>query len=371
MLLLAGLIVLVAALFPYLIYLCGIFFGKKSSVSPVPATYPPISIVMSAYNEERIIEDRIENIRASRYPKDSIEIVLIDDCSSDGTLARARSSLERSGIQFQIIANTERMGTNRSFNNGMKNARHTVVVITGADVFFEPDALNLAIDRLMSGPDVAAVTGELLPMMNANSTTKLEHAYRSVYGSMCDWESAVDSTYNFNGGLVALRTDMVRRINDKRGADDANTAFEAIRKGYRALYERRAIVYEDIPESFRVQYRQKIRRATRIIEATLSNLDLLKNDRPFSRFFYPLRIFMYLCSPTLFFVSLVLLAAGIFFVSPVLLAGIVILLLLLSLIWKNNLFIAFTVNQFYLVRGLLNLGKDMRVWESSSKKGDT
>ena len=41
----------------------------------------------------------------------------------------------------------------------------------------------------------------------------------------------VDSTYNFNGALVAFRTDLIRRIDDKRGSDDANTAFEAIRRG--------------------------------------------------------------------------------------------------------------------------------------------
>ena len=102
---------------------------------------------------------------------------------------------------------------------------------------------------------------------------------------MCEWESALDSTYNFNGALVAFRSDRISRINDKLGADDANTAFEAIRKGYRAVYEKKAIVYEDIPQSFKIQYRQKTRRATGLIEATLSNLDLLGKDTPFSRFF--------------------------------------------------------------------------------------
>ncbi len=91
----------------------------------------------------------------------------------------------------------------------------------------------------------------------------LEGVYRSFYGRMCEWESALDSTYNFNGALVAFRSDRIRRINDKSGADDANTAFEAIRKGYRAVYEKKAIVFEDIPESFTVQYRQKTRKGNR------------------------------------------------------------------------------------------------------------
>jgi cellulose synthase/poly-beta-1,6-N-acetylglucosamine synthase-like glycosyltransferase len=369
MFLLIGIVILFLAVLPYAIYLSGIFFGKKSKPCPFPATWPDISMIMSAYNEEAVVTERIENLKQCHYPINSYEVIFIDDCSSDRTLERAKAALESAGIRHTIIANTERLGTNRSYNHAMKIAKYPIIVTTDADVFFEPDALNHLMARLMSDPKIAAVTGELQPRMNANSTTKLEGAYRSFYGRMCDWESTIDSTYNFNGALVAFRTDLIRRIDDKRGSDDANTAFEAIRKGYRTAYEMRAVVYEDIPASFRIQYRQKIRRATRLIEATLANLDLLHADRPFSRLFYPLRIYMALATPTLFFISLILLAIGIFFVNPLVLAGIAILGLVVILAWRNNLLVAFTLNQFYLFRGLVNLGKDMRVWESTSKKG--
>ena len=65
--------------------------------------------------------------------------------------------------------------------------------------------------------------------MNTDILTILEGVYRSFFGRMCEWESAHESTYNFNGALVAFRSDLITRINDKQGADDANTAFEAIR----------------------------------------------------------------------------------------------------------------------------------------------
>jgi cellulose synthase/poly-beta-1,6-N-acetylglucosamine synthase-like glycosyltransferase len=185
---------------------------------------------------------------------------------------------------------------------------------------------------------------------------------------MCEWESAHDSTYNFNGALVAFRSDLIKRINDKRGADDANTAFEAIRKGYRAVYESEAIVYEDIPKSFKIQYRQKTRRATGLIEATLSNLDLLGGKTPFSRFFYPMRIFIYLGTPVLFFVGLIFFTIGIFLLNPLFLMLFVGFFAGIGTAWRQNLVYAFIINQFYLLAGLLNLGKDMRVWESTSDK---
>jgi biofilm PGA synthesis N-glycosyltransferase PgaC len=368
MLLFLAILLFLIAFFPYLIYVTGIYFGKKPEEVRLPTSHPEISIIISAYNEELVVGKRISNIEACHYPKERIEIIFVDDCSSDDTKNLAKSYLERSGIRFQLIENSERLGTNRSYNLAISKANYPIIVTTDADVFFDPDALNYLIGRLFSDEKIAAVTGELRPVVSPSSTAMLEGVYRSFYGRMCEWESALDSTYNFNGALVAFRSDRIRRINDKSGADDANTAFEAIRKGYRAVYEKKAIVFEDIPESFAIQYRQKTRRATGLIEATLSNLDLLGKNTWFCRFFYPVRIFMYVCSPVIFFFSVIAFCFWIFLANPLVLFGCILLLAGTGIIWRQNLVFAFTLNQFYLVAGLLNLGKDMRVWDSTSDK---
>lgn len=371
MYLIIGILLLIIALLPYIVYLFGISFGKKPVKTDFPKTPPKISIIISAYNEERVIEKRIVNLIQCNYPHNSYEIIFVDDCSSDKTLVCARTGLEKSGIEFQIIANKERLGTSRSYNLAIKHAQYPIILTTDADVFFEPYAIDYLIGRLISDPNIAAVTGELRPLENESNTTKLECAYRTYYGRMCDWESSEDSTYNFNGALVAFRTDLIQRINDKQGADDANTAFEAIRKGYRAVYESRAIVFEEIPPSFKKQYHQKIRRATQLIEATVVNLDLLKINRPFTRIFYPLRFLLYIVTPMLTFLSLFLISLGIFYTNPFILLILIVITLGLGITWKQNIFNAFIVNQFYLLRGLLNLGKDTRIWESTSNKGNS
>ncbi len=187
-----------------MIYLWGIYFGRKSDEIIPPLKYPDISIVMSAYNEEQVIEKRIANIQECHYPKESMEIIFVDDLSSDNTKNLAELCLERSKIPYQIIPNTERLGTNRSYNSAISRAKYPIIVTTDADVFFEPDALSYLIGRLLSNKKIAAVTGELRPLPNTNSTTMLEGVYRSFYGRMCDWESTIDSTYNFNGALVSF-----------------------------------------------------------------------------------------------------------------------------------------------------------------------
>lgn len=368
MLVYLGMALFFLSLFPHVVYFIGIYTRKVSEPPDPPGDLPPITLILSAYNEEQILPARVRNLAESTYPKEKMEILLIDDFSGDRTGEVARQALEGSGFRFQVMRNPERMGTNRSYNRAIPQAAHPIIVTTDADVFFEPDALTRVVAKLLSDDSIVAVCGDLHPFREETGTTAYESIYRSFFGRMCDWESSIDSTYTLNGALVAFRRDRVSRIEDRKGSDDANTAFEAIRRGYRAVYEIHAGVYESIPPDFPAQYRQKIRRAKRLIEATLANLDLLGLKRPFSRFFYPLRIFMYVVSPALFFAGLVLLGAGLILLSPPLFLVLALAIGLGMLAWRRNLPLAFALNQFYLLAGLLNLPKETRTWDSATKK---
>lgn len=364
---LAFLLILVAA-FPYLYYLFGIRFGKKSKKTAVPDILPNLSIIISAYNESAVIKKRIENIALSDYPKEKYKILFIDDCSTDDTGALAKEAFLENNISFEIFVNTERKGTNRSYNLAIKKALTDIIVTTDANKFFREDTLKILISGLLSDEKIAAVCAEVrpLPKSSSENLAGMESIYRSFYGRMCDWESAADSTYNFNGALVAFKKDIISSINERKGADDANTAFEAIRKGYRAVYEVDAVVFEKVPQNINKQYKQKIRRAKRLIEATLANTDLLKEKRLFSRRFYPLRIMMYVFCPTLFFAGAILFLAGVFLINPLWTFILIASGVLFLFFFRKNIISAFVLNQFYLVSGLLHLGKDMRVWESTS-----
>jgi biofilm PGA synthesis N-glycosyltransferase PgaC len=371
MVMIAGLVLMGIALIPYAVYLAGIMFGQKSPKGVVGGELPPISIIMAAYNEEQVIGERLHNILASSYPRDRYEILVVDDCSSDATAAIARKVLSHGGVQHTILANDSRSGTNRSYNRAMRSAAHDIIVTTDANKFFEEDALSLVVSRLVSNAEIGAVCGDQRPLHGHpdNRVQGMEAQYRSVYGRMCDWESAIDSTYNFNGPLVAFKRSVIPCIEERCGADDANTAFAAIRKGYRAVYEPGAIVYERVPETLQFQYRQKIRRATRLIESTLANLDLLRQNRPFSRYFYPLRIFMYLITPAMLYAGVLILVLGLFMVHPILGVLASALAIVSPVLFRDSLISAFSLNQAYLLCGLLHIGRDMRVWESTSVLG--
>ena len=77
---------------------------------------------------------------------------------------------------------------------------------------------------------------------------------------------------------------------------------------------------------------------------------------------------MYVVTPALFFISVILLSLGAFYYNPFLFVIIFLVLGAVVILWRKNLISAFVLNQFYLIGGLLNLGKDVRVWESTSDK---
>lgn len=371
MILLVGCLFLFISVIPYLVYGCGILFGKKGVMPENLNALPPISIIISAYNESSVILRRAKNIAESSYPKERYEVIFIDDCSDDDTYWCAKKALSDVGITSTVLRNEERLGTNRSYNRGLKYATYDIIITTDADVFFQKDSLKNLVSRLVSDDAIAAVCADMFPIHSSEMlrTGKYEQKYRSIYGKMCGWESAHDSTYNFNGGLVAFKRSVFSEIREGKGADDANTAFEAIRRGFRAYYEISAIVFEEIPETFRVQSRQKIRRATRLIEATLANLDILRINRPFSRYFYPLRIMMIIISPAFFFFGLVIAGVGLL-TYPFSGEIVVIIFAVAVAVFCISRFVqSFVLNQYYLVRGLLRLGTDVTVWESTSKKG--
>jgi cellulose synthase/poly-beta-1,6-N-acetylglucosamine synthase-like glycosyltransferase len=351
----------ILGLFPYCVYTLGIMFGKKQDKLRLREDYPPISVVLSAYNESPNVEKRIQNLAECRYP--DMEVIFVDDRSSDNTADRARYYLDTYNLNYRLILNPERMGVSQSYNNAIRQATRDIIVVTDADVSFKSDALHRLITRLLSYDSIGAVTGDLQPRPSTGTTTGLESQYRSVYGKMCSWESAHDSTFNFNGAIVAFRRGAVRWINQKVGADDANIAFEVIRNGYRAVYELDAVVYESIPASFKVQYKQKIRRATGLIESVLANKDTGR-VKPFATF-YVLRAYMLMVSPTLVFLSSGLgLASVALAVDPLMM--LIVAVVCWSIVMSSWFIKSFFLNQIYLVMGLLNVGNNVQTWESTT-----
>ena len=366
----AGIFLVLLAAVPYVIYLFGMTFGKKPNEIKTgdTANLPDISIVVCAYNEERNIRKKILSIIECSYPDDKIELIIVNDASHDKTEEVARDTLKNVSFKWRIHTNEKQQGKNKSLNTGISVASRDIVFSTDADLVWDKYSAERLVRGLISDDKYAAGTGDLQPNQGVDRVTSMEKTYRSFFGRMAEWEATHDSTYAFNGCLLVFRKSKVQGVNEVAGADDANLAFSAIRNGYRTFYDSQAVIFEELPENLKKQYTQKVRRAKGLIQTTLMNRDLLKEKRPFSKIFYPLRIWMFTVTPTLLFAGAVLFCGGLLFIQPIILALGIIALILLSVLKKGNLITSFITNQFYLFMGLYSRRKDAVIWQSTSKK---
>ncbi|NMX21359.1 glycosyl transferase family 2 [ANME-1 cluster archaeon GoMg4] len=345
-------------------------FSKKGEGKKVKELkdYPPISIVIPAYNEAKNIETRVNNLIMSDYPLEKIELIIVDDASEDDTteiVSELIDLLKEYDVDAKLISNEKRSGVNFSHSRGIKEAKNEIVVCTDADVSFDNNSLKRIVANLLSGEGIGAVCGDSQPLSKKGLTGSSESAYRSVYGRITKWESDIASTFNFNGPLFALKKKAPFTLDIKKGAYDAGIAFSVIRNGYKALYIPEAKVFEHVAVDLKSQKKQKVRRAARLLRATWENRDMLGKHGKFGTLVLPLRFLAFFICPIFFFIALSLWiylfsSISIFFL-PLLIALFV--LTTVSGIFRSNLFSTFIIHQFYLLLGSFYMFRDMRVWE--------
>ena len=351
----------------YLIYYMAVLVVRDIDVQQPDKLYP-VSIVIPTYNEAEVIEHRIQNLSQIDYPIELIDVIVVDDCSEDDTVIRAQNAYKKYRIEGKVIGKAKRSGTNISVNLGIASSQNEIIVTTDADVVFEKNSLKNALAVLLNDDLIGAVCGELTPIVvDKTFTTNSEVAYRSVYGKMCTWESNIHSTYCFNGPLIMLKKKAFSPIPEKYGASDAGMAMNIIRNGYRCLYVSAAKFSEYIAVDLKQQRRQKLRRSARLLEATISNLDLISPKYgKFGLVVLPLRAIMFIIAPAALFVSLilwfyVLLSFDSFYGLALLVAF---LLLLLSGYIKQNIVSSFIWHQIYLLTGFFYIYRGAGTWKA-------
>lgn len=359
--------------FVYSIYLWAIKWGRHFHATGWLQSPRPISIIIPAHNEANVIEEKIKNLSEIDYPNEMMEVIIIDDCSHDETREKAINAFKKYQINGRVHTNKTRQGTNANYNIGFSLARHELVITTDADVVFEKDALRYLLNVLIEEEQTGAVCAELIPWSSEKTlSTGIETPYRDVFGKICSWESHLHSTYCFNGPLIGIKKSAITAISPTKGASDTNIALMAIKQGFHAKYVPEAKFYEWIPVKHGEQKKQKIRRATRLLESTWSARSCLFKPKfgKFGMVVLPLRYAMLFFIPPLSLSSLIFIIALGFLITPfwgiMLFVGFILLFVIAR--WFNNIFSSFIWHQYYLFMGLLHMAKPAYLWESIDRK---
>lgn len=264
---------------------------------------PSITILVPAYNEEKMIRSKLENLVAASYPKQKLEVILIDDGSTDQTFARAQDFIEDNPeFPIRILEQGRRTGKANALNSGLEISDNEIVVVTDADTLWSPNTLLEALPYMSQG-SVGAITGRTVPMSFGKSwVTEAEEDYLSFISLLRQGESKIHSTIRFEGGFCAFRRVAFDKFDNESGADDSGTALRIVQNRFRAIFLPEVRSFSEFPTHFGDRIKVKTRRALHLNGLWIHCLGLLFNGRLMlpKRITIP-EIFVSIINPTIFF----------------------------------------------------------------------
>jgi cellulose synthase/poly-beta-1,6-N-acetylglucosamine synthase-like glycosyltransferase len=233
---------------------------------------PFVSVIVPAFNEERVIARTIESILRSPYP--SFEVLVVDDGSPDRTSAIVR---ERFGSDPRVrLFTKENGGKAEALNYGLARSTGEVVVALDADTIFETGTIG-HLARRFADPRVGAVAG------NANVVTRLQ-ALEYVTAQNLDRRAfaSLNCITVVPGAVGAWRREPLERaggFSSDTLAEDQDLTLAIRRLGYLVGYEERAIAWTEAPDTVRALAKQRFRWSFGTLQCMWKHRDALGRPR--------------------------------------------------------------------------------------------
>lgn len=257
-----------------------------------------VSILIPVYNEESVITRRIANIFESTYPKNKLQLVVIDSGSLDKTRSEIRSNFQDT---VTLVTEEERKGKAHAINLGLGLCKGEIVILTDGTALYDRNTI-LEMVRSFKDTSVGAVSALYrVPNVEESHVSSSEHKFWLQKDQIRLLESSAYSTSWLSGEACAFRNKIVTRVNEDTLADDSNIALQIISKGYRSVVNQDASFTERSPTQFSDYVKIKSRRTLGGLIETLRFKSLLFNRKygSFGMIIFPYRFFVYLLSPIL------------------------------------------------------------------------
>jgi len=225
---------------------------------------PLVTLIIPAYNEAKVIREKIENSLRLEYPGDRLEIVVASDGSDDGTNEIVRE-YESRGVKSRVFV--PRAGKISVLNRVVPDAAGEVVVLCDANVMFRPDVL-LRLMPHFADPEIGAVTGDVRIQSEDAPFGDGEGFYYKYERFIQRQESLLGSTVTVDGGLYAIRKELFRPLPADTILDDFVIGMNVALSGRRVLYDPSAVATENAT----TDVHQEFRRKTRIVAGAFREL---------------------------------------------------------------------------------------------------
>lgn len=243
-----------------------------------PTFAPPVSVVLAAYNEEKVIGRTIDSLLRSNYPE--LEIVVVDDGSKDRTweILQAIAAKEQ-----RVRAFTKpNGGKSAALNMAIRAARHAILVAVDADTIFAKDTIRELVKHFHD-PRVAAVSGNAKVGNRKKWITRFQ-SIEYIYGFNLDRRALdlVNGIPVVPGAVGAWRKSLVLEeggFGHDTLAEDTDLTLALLRKGHVVRYEEKALAYTEAPEDMAGLRKQRFRWSFGTLQAVWKHRDALFNPK--------------------------------------------------------------------------------------------
>ncbi len=251
-----ALILFCYAIYPLLIWCLSRWFAR--SVVPTecePKDWPSVSLLIAAYNEEDVIEERVRNALDMDYPSDRLEIVIALDGCSDGTAAIVRR-YESQGVR--LLDFPERRGKSAVLNAAINELEGEIVLLSDANTDIDSQAARRLV-RWFRHPPVGVVCGRLVltdPLTGRN----VDSLYWKYETFLKRCEGRLGALLGANGAIYAIRKELYQPIPTQTLIDDFVIPLLAkFKSGCSIIYESSAVATEETPADVRSEFRRRAR----------------------------------------------------------------------------------------------------------------
>ncbi len=260
---------------------------KRIFIKPIDidAVYftPSLTLIVAAYNEEIIIEEKIKNTLSLDYPKEQFKIIFITDGSTDNT-----ASIIANYPQIKLMHKDGRSGKIAAVHRAMTAVDTDIVVFTDANTFLNKEAL-LKLARHYANPKVGAVSGEKrVHIEESSDATAGEGFYWKYESKLKKWDYELYSVVGAAGELFSVRTELYIPVESDTLLDDFMISMRIAMQGYKIAYDPDAYAMEDSSENLKEELKRKVRIAAGGIQS------VIRTKKLFNPFLNPVLSFQYI-----------------------------------------------------------------------------
>ena len=244
---------------------------------------PTVTIYIAAYNEEKVIREKIINTLEMDYPREKIQVLVTSDCSTDRTDEIVQ---EFSSDGVVLVRSCPRLGKIVALRNAESHITGELVLFTDADAILSSNAIKALVRRFVD-PKVGAVTGrEVRQPITSTGKGVGEGIYNRIDTKIKTLEGLIGNQVVVHGGIFMIRRSLLPYVPDHL-THDSIVPLQLSLTGYKTLYEPDALSYEAYNLDTSQDWHRRIRTILQAMQSYLYKKEALN---PIKSGFYAFKI---------------------------------------------------------------------------------